>query len=294
MTTLFRRSAAAAVLLLLILSTSAAAQGRGRGLGRGRGTSGPADPSPSAPSIPGTGTRDFGVWLDDATLPPKGRGWATFGVGYWRSTFGHQWDAPSFDAGLGLSRRVQIGITAPLSRARYDDGSSLSGLGDTYVAVKVGLIDPEAAGRAYGLAVVPVVEVLGSGSVEEGGQRVHWALPVSFERRFQGFRAYGATGYFSRGAVFGSAAAEVPASAKVTLTGALSYSRSLKTDALSDARQLSRDRWDLTASGTYALSSGAILFGSVGRTISRQDENASSLSLGAGVSLGFQRPVPRP
>jgi len=122
---------------------------------------------------------------------------------------------------------------------------------------------------------------------------VHWALPVSFERRFQRFRAYGAAGYFSRGAVFGSAAAEVPASAKVTLTGALSYARSVKTDALSDARQLARDRWDVTASGTYALRPTATLFGSVGRTISRLDENASSLALGAGVSLGFQRP-PRP
>jgi hypothetical protein len=234
------------------------------------------------------------VWLDDATLPPKGRGWATFGVGYWRSTFGHQWDAPSFDAGLGISRRVQIGITAPVSRAHYDDGSSLSGLGDTYVAVKVGLIDPSATGRSYGLAVAPVIEVLGSGSVEEGDKRVHWALPVAFERRFQRFRAYGATGYFSRGAVFGSAAVEVPASAKVTLTGALSYARSLKADALSDARQLSRDRWDLTASGTYMLTPAATLFGSVGRTISRLDENASSLGLGAGVSFGFQRPAFRP
>ena len=294
MPSLSRRSAAAAVLLLLIFSTSAAAQGRGRGLGRGRGTSGPADPSPSAPSIPGTGTRDFGVWLDDATLPPKGRGWATFGVGYWRSTFGHQWDAPSFDAGLGLSRRVQIGITAPVSRAHYDDGSSISGLGDTYVAIKVGLIDPSATGQSYGLAVVPVIEVLGSGSVQEGDKRVHWALPVAFERRFQRFRAYGATGYFSRGAVFGSAAVEVPATAKVTLTGALSYARSLKTDALSDARQLSRGRWDVTAGGTYMLTPAATLFGSVGRTISRLDENASSLGVGAGVSLGFQRPAFRP
>ena len=294
MPSLSRRSAAAAVLLLLIFSTSAAAQGRGRGLGRGRGTSGPTDSSPSAPSIPGTGTRDFGVWLDDATLPPKGRGWATFGVGYWRSTFGHQWDAPSFDAGLGISRRVQIGITAPVSRAHYDDGSSISGLGDTYVAIKVGLIDPSATGRSYGLAVAPVIEVLGSGSVEEGGRRVHWALPVAFERRFPRFRAYGATGYFSRGAVFGSAAVEVPATAKVTLTGALSYARSLKTDALSDARQLSRGRWDVTASGTYMLTPAATLFGSVGRTISRLDENASSLGVGAGVSLGFQRPAFRP
>ncbi len=287
------RTAAAAALLLLTLSSTATAQGRGRGLGRGHRANGAGDPSPGAPAIPGTGARQFGVWLDDATLPPQGKGWMTFGVGYWRSTFGHQWDAPSFDAGLGLSRRVQIGVTAPVSRARYADGSSVSGLGDTYVTVKIGLIDPSATGRSYGLAVAPVIEVLGSGSVPEGDKRVHWALPVAFERRFQRFRAYGAAGYFSRGAVFASAAVEVPANAKVTLTGALSYARSLETDALSDARQLARDRWDVTASGAYALTPTATLFGSVGRTISRLDENASSLALGAGVSLGFQRP-PRP
>jgi hypothetical protein len=229
------------------------------------------------------------VWLDDATVPPPGKGWMTFGVGYWRSTFAHQWDAPSFDAGIGLSRRVQVGVTVPVSRVGYTDGSSSSGLGDAYVAAKVGLVNPEAKGRSFGIALAPLVEILSKTAVAEGESRVHWALPVTFERRFTAVRAYGALGYFSRGAVFGSAAAEVPLDAKVTVTGALSHTRSLHADALSDALGLARSRWDITGSGTYLLSPKATLYASVGRTISRLDENASSLSAAAGVSLGFQR-----
>jgi hypothetical protein len=213
----------------------------------------------------------------------------TFGVGYWKSMFGHQWDVPSFDGGLGVSKRLQLGVTAPLSRVQYADGSSISGLGDTYIAVKVGLVDPEAQGHSYGLAVAPLIEVLSSGSVQEGDGRVHWALPVTFERRFKGFRAYGAAGYFSRGAVFGSAALEVAVGSKVVATGALSHSRSLGNDALSDALQLSRSRWDLTGSALYVLGPSATLFGSVGRTVSRLDANGSSLAVSGGVSLGFQR-----
>ena len=284
------RSAASAALLLLLLATPAAAQGRGRGLGHGHGSKEP--PPESGEAVPaGTGVRHFGTWLDDATVQPKGKGWTTVGVGYSRAPFGHQWDAPSVDAGIGVSKRVQFAVTAPFSRVAYTDGSSIRGLGDAYIVTKVGLVDPGASGRSFGLAIAPMLEVLNSGSVPEGERRVYWAIPVTFERRFQGFRAYGTVGYFSRGAAFGSGALEVPVNQKVTVTGALSHSRSLKNDPLSDARQLSRSRWDLTGGATYALTPRATLFGNLGRTISRIDENASSLILGAGVSLGFERVV---
>ncbi len=260
------RSAAGAALLLLVFTSSAAAQGRGRGLGRGHGSSGPAaQPSTGGTVTAGTGVRHFGTWLDDATVQPKGKGWTTLGVGYSRALFGDQWDTPSIDAGIGVSKRVQLAITAPFSRVAYFDGSSIQGLGDAYIVSKVGLVDPEASGHSFGLAIAPMLEVLSSGSVQEGDGRVHWALPVTFERRFRAFRAYG--------------------------SGALSHSRSLKDDPLNDARQLSRSRSDLTGGVTYSLTPRATLFGNVGRTLSQIDENASSLVLNAGVSLGFERVV---
>lgn len=286
------RSAGVSALLVFSVAAPAAAQGHGRGLGQTKGHApSPHDPAVEAPVLPGTGIRQFGVWLDDATVSPTGRGWATFGIGYSRAPFGHQWDAPSVDAGIGVSRRVQVAVTAPVSRVSYLDGSSTRGLGDVYLAVKVGLRDPTTAGRTFGVAVAPVVEVLSESSVPEGEGHVFWALPVTFERRFPRFRTYGTAGYFSRGSAFASGAVEVPLGAKVTATGVLSHSRSLKDDPLSDAAGLARTRWDVSGGAVYFLRPNATLYGSLGRTVSRLDANASSLAVGAGVSFGFQRQI---
>jgi hypothetical protein len=284
------RSAAAAALLLIFSAGPVAAQGHGRGLGKTKGH-GSTDPGAPAPTVPGTGIRQFGIWLDDATVSPPGQGWATFGIGYSRALFGNQWDAPSFDAGLGVSPRVQVAVTAPFSKVSYTDGTTDRGLGDVYAAVKIGLVDPTATGRSFGIAVAPVVEFLSSGSVPEGGSRVHWALPVAIEKRFSSCRAYGTLGYFSRGSVFASGALEVPVNAKVTATATVSHSRSLHEDPLSDQLLLARSRWDVSGGAVYFFSPKATFYGSVGRTVSRLDANGSSLSVGAGVSLGFQHRI---
>ena len=282
---------AALVFALLTLFTNPLLA-QGKSLGKGRG----AKPSASsqqqtttaqAAGIPGTGVRHFGSWLDDASFLPKGKGWTTIGIGYWRSTQGYQWDVPSFDAGMAIDRRIHVGISTPISRSSYGDGYTTSGFGDTYLSAKVGLIDPDQEGRHFGLAVVPVLEILSSGSVMEGDSRLHWALPVTLERRFEDFRVYGAGGYFSRGSVFGAGAVEVPVSDRIVVTGVLSHSRSLKDDPLSDALQLSKSRFDVNGSVMYVITPIVTAFGSVGRTISRTDANASTLAISGGVSFGF-------
>src|SRR5260370_12872460 len=126
-----------------------------------------------------------------------------------------------------------------------------------------GVVGAGGGGACFGLGIAPMLEVLSSGSVQEGDGRVHWALPVTFERRFRAFRAYGSVGYFSRGAAFASGALEVPIHTKMAVTGALSHSRSLKDDPLNDARQLSRSRSDLTGGGTCSLPPTATPFGKV-------------------------------
>jgi hypothetical protein len=283
------RGAAAAALLLLLSAGPVAAQGHGRGLGKTKRHGSNSGGAPAG--VAGTGIRQFGVWLDDATISPAGRGWATFGIGYSRALFGNQWDAPSVDAGLGLSPRVQFAVTAPFSKVSYTDGTASRGLGDVYLAVKLGLIDPTATGRSFGVAVAPVVELLSAGSVPDGSARVHWALPVAVEKRFARCRAYGTAGYFSRGSVFASGALEVPVNSKVTATATVSHTRSLHEDALSDELQLARSRWDVSGGAVYFFSPSATLYGSVGRTVSRLDANGSSLSVGAGVSFGFQHRI---
>lgn len=212
----------------------------------------------------------------------------SFGVGYWKSSFGHQWDAPSMDAGLGITNRLQFAVFAPISRVEYTDGSELRGLGDTYVTAKIGLIAPGEDDRSWGVAVIPILEVLSSGSVQEGDHKVNWGLPLTFEYRFSKARFYGAAGYFSRGAAFGAGAIEVPITEKVLTTASLSYSRSLDDDPLADALELSRNRVDLTGTVLYVLTPSVTVYTSVGRTVSRFDENASSLAITAGASGGFQ------
>ncbi|MBI2219604.1 MAG: hypothetical protein HYU53_00150 [Acidobacteria bacterium] len=282
------RRIGATLLLAVLIATPAFAQGKSLGKGRG------ARPAPAAPStatppqaVAGTGVRHFGVWLDDASFLPKGKGWATFGIGYWKSTFGHQWDLPSMDAGWTVNRRFQIGMSTPISRASYDDGTTTRGIGDTYLSAKVGLIDPDTNARNWGIAVVPVVEILSSGSIMEGDSRYHWAIPVTAERRFEGFRVYGAGGYFSRGSVFGAGAVEVPLSSRIVVTGTLSHARSLKGDPLADALELSKARYDVNGAAMYVLRPTIMLFGTIGRTISRADANASTIAVSGGVSFGF-------
>ncbi|HET7746683.1 MAG TPA: hypothetical protein VFM29_05250 [Vicinamibacteria bacterium] len=294
------RSAALAALLLLVSTSVAEAQGKGRGLGRGK-NKGTATASPTNPGggddpaaeagldIPGSGVRQFGAWLDDASIQERGRGWVGVSVGYWRSTYGHQWDAPSLDAGVGVHPRVQLALSAPVSRISFDDGTGSRGLGDVYLTTKVGLVDPDVPGRNWGLAVAPVLEVLNSRSVVEGQERVYWALPLTFERRFEGFRAYGSAGYFSRGAVFGSGALEIPVSHRVTTLVAMTHSRSREEDPLSDALELSPTRTDISAGAMYAVTDAATVYATLGRTISRLDENGTSLAATAGVSFGFER-----
>ena len=263
------RSAAVAALLLLVLTAPAAAQG-------------------------GTGIRQFGVWLDDATVAPPGQGWATFGVGYAKASFGSQWDAPSIDIGMGMPPRIQIALSAPVTRIDYTDGTTTRSMGDAYGAVKMTLLDPAEEGRSFGLAIIPVVEFLSSDSVPEGEGRTFWALPVAIEKRFESFRAYGSAGYFSRGSVFAAGAAEVPVNERITVTGTLSYAHSLEDDPLSDAQGLASNRLDLSGGAVYFFNSKATFYASLGRTISNIDVNGSSFAFSAGVSFGFQHRIGGP
>jgi hypothetical protein len=274
--------------LLTLSATPLLAQGKSLGKGRGAKPSVTQQQTATqSATIPGTGVRHFGSWLDDASFLPKGKGWTTFGIGYWRSVNGHQWDMPSMDAGFAIAPRMHVGISTPFSRSSYGDGYTSSGFGDTYISAKVGVIDPEKEDSHFGLAVVPVLEVLSSGSVIEGDSRLHWAIPVTVERRFDAFRVYGAGGYFSRGSVFGAGAVEVPVNDRLVATGVLSHSRSLKDDPLSDSLQLSKTRFDLTGSVMYVITPVVTAFGTLGRTISHIDANASTLAISGGISFGF-------
>jgi hypothetical protein len=281
---------AVALALLVLSSQPASAQGNGHGHAYGLSNKHVSSSAPSAAgaqeiSASGSGYRNFGSWLDDATVLPQGNGFVSLAFSYWRTPTFRELDVPVMDMGLSLHRRVQFGASAPFYHAGEPGGPTFRGLGDVYLSAKVQLRDP--AKHGAGFAVTPVVEVL-STPLPDGGGRVSWGLPISVETQQKGWRAYGSAGYFSRGALFASGAVEMAVSDRVWLTGSISESHSLKRDDLSFALGLSKNRTDASGGVAVTVGSQAAVFGSVGRTVSNHDASSASLMFTGGVSLSFR------
>jgi len=288
-----RRSLSIVCLSIAALSLPhrAAAQGNSQNHGRAARppATAPAAPVPVQPA--GTGVRNFGAWLDDTSIVDPHTGWAGFSLGYWKSPLGHQIDMPSSDIGYGLSRSVQVGFTMPYYRSRFGTDAA-AGLGDVYLNAKINLVDPTKNPQHAGVAVIPVVEILSG--LPDGSNRWHWGAPFSAEILVGPARVYGAGGYFSRGAIFGSGAVEWTSARNYTVTGSLTRSYSLADDPLSDALGLNRHRLDASGSVSRAIAKSVAIYGGVARTLSRADANSTRISLNAGFVTFFNGPVQTP
>jgi hypothetical protein len=271
--------------IALLVPALAAAQGRANGYGRGRG--GPSTTGSAAPAVSTAdgGFRQFGSWLDDASLLEPGMGWTAVSLGHFRSSWTRQTDFPVMDVGFGLTSRLQAGITIPYYQLSFVDGTHASGFGDLYLSAKVSLANPETQRAGWGLAVTPLVEILDT--ADAGGGRVSWAAPFTTELRTDRFRVFGSAGYFSRGAFFGGGALEAPVSDRVVLTTAFTHTRSTNDNLLVEALRTPQTRTDVTAVVAWFASSSVAIFGGVGRTFSIGDDTAM---ITAGLSWSF---VPR-
>ena len=196
------RQLAGTVLAVLAACGSASAQGNGHGNAYGHykstvssASSSASTPGTSAAAIPGTGVRNFGSWLDDASILDRGDGFVSFGFGVFKTPIYREIDFPSVDSGFALTDRVQLGMTLPYYHANALGAPMSRGFGDVYLNAKVQLRAPT-AGR-LGVGLIPMVEVL-SVAPPSGGGRMQWALPVSVERQWSGWRLMGTSGYFSR------------------------------------------------------------------------------------------------
>ena len=297
-----------AVILLscaLLAPTPAAAQGNGRGNAYGHNKR-PSNTPPAAstsssssaggsvsggdaaigPQPEGAGVRNFGSWLDDASIMTPGSGFMSFAVGYWRMPGFTEFDVPAFDVGVGLTRRIQVGASVPVYHAGEPGGPVSRGLGDLFLNTKIQLRDPASDKRRLGFALVPVVEILSTAPLTSGS-RLSWGLPAAVELQRNGWRAYGSAGYFSRGAVFGSAAVEAAVGKRTWVTGTISESHSIRRDELSEALGLSKTRRDLSGGATVVVSDAIAVFGNVGRTISARDWNSATLFMTGGMSINF-------
>jgi hypothetical protein len=266
-----------AVLVLGALPQLAAAQGRGR----------PKSPQVSTDSTGGTAGptstsqfRQFGVWLDDATTRAEGGGSVGFGIGYWRGAGASLVDVPVLDGAYAVHDRLQVGVSVPFYRSDYG-GTTTKGVDDMYFSGKIVVIDPAVQDARFGIAVIPVIEVLSPGFYDD---RVHWALPVSAEFRASPVRVYGSTGYFSRGAFFGAGAVEWTSEQGTSVTFALTHS----TPTSEDLTGVPGGRADFSVSVGHPVAEMASVYVGVGRTLSSPDEaNKTSLAISAGVSFSF-------
>jgi hypothetical protein len=285
----FRRLLIAAAVAGWVVNSPplAFAQGHGHAYGHAKqggvtAGSGSATPLPAS----GTGVRNFGVWLDDASIAAPGGGWMSVSFGYYKTDVFREVDMPVADAGVGLNKRTQFGFSVPVYSLSVTGAPPAHGLGDLYLHSKIQMRD---ASRGFGYALVPIVEIA-SGVQAAGQHRVSWALPVSMEVQRSEWRIYGATGYFSRGSLFASGALERAVSPQLSITGTLSTSYSTKADVV-PVPGLSRVRSDVSGGASYAVRPTWIVFGSLGRTISAHDQNSTNLSFACGVSLNLAAPA---
>jgi hypothetical protein len=248
--------------------------------------SGPSAAGAPEIQLPGTGIRNFGSWLDDATVMAPGNAYFSVGFGYWKMAGFREFDVPTVDGGVAVNRRVQVGVSVPYYRANEPGGPVAAGFGTVYLSTKVQLKD--AASHRVGFAVTPALEIL-SASPGNGQGRVSWALPVSVEVQRTGWRTYGSAGYFSRGALFAAGAVEKSITERTSLTGSISHSHSMDPDPLSVALGLAQTRTDVAGGATVFATPKVAVYGSVGRTISKQDSNSASLMITGGVSMSFTR-----
>lgn len=280
--------AASLALSLLAMASPVAAQGNGHAYGHAKRGGGPsAAAAPELQQVPGgTGVRNFGSWLDDATMMPSGVGALTFSFGYWRTPSFSEWDVPVADASIGLAPRVQFGASMPYFHAAENGGPVARGFGDLYLSAKILLREPSATRGALGFSVTPVLEVLSSAPAPDQ-KRTSWALPASAEWQGSGWRAFGSAGYFARGSLFASGALEIALSERAYLTGTISQSHSMKRDDLSRALGYRQTRTDVNGAISAAVSDVLTIFATVGRTVSARDPNSATIMVSGGASVSF-------
>ena len=287
---------AAAVLASPALAAAQGNSGFGHSHNGGRVTAPSSSTSSASPSSSGStaaqapsygvDVRNFGTWLDDASVMSPGSGFVTLGFAYWHGAAFREFDLPMVDSGVALHQRIQVGMSFPYYHAGEPGGPVTRGLGNIYMTTKVQLRDP--ASQPLGLAITPMLEVLDSTPLG-GGSRVNWALPANVEIRRDGWRAFGSGGYFSRGALFGSGAIEAAVSNRAWVMASLSQSYSTKADELTAALALPRGQTDITGGLTVAVNPMIAVYTTVGHTISNRETNAATLNFAGGVSFNFIR-----
>ena len=289
------RSILAGALVLSALAVPVFAQGKSQGKGNGNANGHASSPpsrnvlvSSPAVAAPSSGSSPF-AWVDDATVLDAGAGAVGFSIVRFDGADVSEVDVPVVEASLGLTSRVQLSAMVPRVVAGADEGSAAGGVGTTFVAAKISVLNDTK--RRFKVAVAPTIEILGAAvaaSLGEGESRTQFGLPVSAEVDRGPLRLYGATGFFTSGVRFAGAGAGIQTSPRAIFS--VGYSHSWRPDDV-DAAILGATRSELTGGAGFVVTPHIVVFGSIGRTIATLDENGAGTTVSGGVSFSFVAPT---
>jgi hypothetical protein len=271
----------ASIILMLAIALPAAAQGKS---GQPHGK--PTAPPPTTTTLPtattgsiatstgsggSTATAPF-AWVDDASLMAPGTVWFGMSMVQWHGGGASQVVAPVFDGSIGLTPRVQLGLSVP---------RVAGGIGTTFFSAKVSVINSEA--RGFKLAVGPTLEILNKLSAQPGQSRTQFGVPVSVEINRVATKIYGSSGYFSPGVWYAGAGLGRPLTSRLGVSLSISHAWTSQTAALAAIAGPRRN--DLSGGASFDLTPNIAVFGSLGRTIATAAENGAGTTVSFGLSL---------
>jgi hypothetical protein len=230
----------------------------------------------SAPAAAANAVVYYGSWLDDASAIEAGDLWVGLATGLWRGDGNRQIDAPVVSVAAGISQRFQAGGSLSFYHFRDVDGFAENGFGQVSFYGKFLLFDPAQTTSGFGLAVAPLVEITPGFDHPAG-----WALPLNLEWRRGRSRVYGSVGYFSRGSTFGTAAVEIPAGSRVSLTGTFGQSYA----------HVGTHQTSFSIGGHFYMTGTSGLFVGVGHTSMPSALGPGGVSLAGGMSFLLPDPV---
>ena len=210
--------------------------------------------------------------MDDASLMAPGTVWLGVSMVQWHGGGVSQTVVPAFDGSIGLAPRVQLGASVPRVG---------SGIGTTFVSVKVGIVNNER--RGVKLAVGPTLEILNKLSTPAGGSRTHLGLPVSVEIDRAATKIYGSSGYFSPGVWYAGAGVGRSLSPRLGVSMALSHAWTSEPALFAAIAGPRRN--DLSGGASFDVTPNIAVFGSLGRTIATAAENGAGTTVSFGLSL---------
>ena len=279
------------VVVVLMTATPIRAQGNGRftppGLAKKANNSPTTVTPPIEPTTTVSGARlqTFGSWLDTAYVNAPGEAWMWVSTAYWRSPSLREIDAPSLGVNVGIAPRTQVGVSLPYYHLTDQFGFTSHGLGASYATLKLALVQD----HRVNVSVSPTLEMLNWDSPQVG--RVNAVLPINLQTFIGSARVYGSTGYFTRGSMFGSGAAEWSPNNRVTLTTTLAHSYSVVSDPISDRLGISKHRTDASGGMYLTVRPSLVFFASAGRTLSPVTNTSGRLSVTGGLTINIAGPA---